>query len=103
LRAGGGFGADPPPGAGKILNDHVLSKSGRERLCDQPSHNIGRTAGRERDDDLDWSLGIGFGIDRLECGRHGRDCEQREYPTSSHPSRRIRHATAYRKSAFQNV
>jgi hypothetical protein len=33
LRAGGGFGADPSPGAGKILNDHVLSKSGRERLA----------------------------------------------------------------------
>jgi hypothetical protein len=103
LRAGGRFGADPSPGTGKILNDNALSESGRERLRDQPSHNIGRTAGGERDDDLDCSLGIGLGIDRLQCDRRGRNCEQHEQPTSGDPSRRIRPAAAYCKNAFRNV
>jgi hypothetical protein len=103
LRAGGRFGADSSPGTGKVLNDNVLSKSGGERLRDQPSHNIGRTGGGKRDDDLDRSFGIGLGMDRLRCDRSGRDCEQREQPTSGHPSRRIRPAAACRKNALQNV
>jgi hypothetical protein len=76
LRAGGRW-RDPSPGTGKILNDNVLSKSGRERLRDQPSHNIGRAAGGERHDDLDRSLGIGLGVDWLQCDRCGCDCEKR--------------------------
>ena len=63
----GGGGADHGGGAGPRLDDDLLAPVIEHLLCDDPSQDVGRSARRERHDDLDRPVRIFVG--RLGRGR----------------------------------
>jgi hypothetical protein len=59
-----------------VLDDHALPEQRRQSLRDQPRHDVGRSAWREADHDVDWlgRITLRQGAGRREAGQcsHGR-------------------------------
>jgi hypothetical protein len=64
LGIGGDLAGQRRTGAWPIVNKDLLADLVRQRLADQPAHDVGRTAGRERHDQPNRSAWIGLLRDR---------------------------------------
>lgn len=65
----GGLRAGPAAGARQIFDDDGLPQFGSQRLGDKTGCDIGRSARRERHDDLDQPVGVGLCIGKIHAGQ----------------------------------
>src|SRR5262249_39931002 len=67
-------GGDVAPGPGAVLDDERLAEPLRQKLADQPRHNVDVVAGGESDDDVHRPARIGLRLRRRRSqGKHARE------------------------------
>src|SRR5262249_57081054 len=73
-RAHDGLGGDIAAGAGAVLDDERLAEPFRQKLADQPRHDVDVVARGESDDDVHRPARIGLRLRRRRSqGKHARE------------------------------
>src|SRR5262245_33594518 len=91
------LGADAAAGAALIFDHHGLTKAQLQPLRDQPCSGVGRSARRERHDELDGLEWVG-----LSMGEAGRaDRHSRRHDDASADHRYLHFAFAHRMRRFE--
>ena len=95
------FGTDVSRSSGSVLDDDRLAPFAREPIPDQPRNGVGRSAGREGNNDLYGVIRIVFGMCRTghQRGQGKRKRERGTAEASPRPGVHVAHAIASLLSA----